>query len=569
MRLHSPAFEKSIRRRVRREVRASKTHRRSARAARRRRQSVLLLPLLRPLLSLALVSAVVHAFRATGHITAALAVITMWTAALAFFEARRLLVTLYASPDLAALMLLPITAGRVFLWQWQKFTRSSAWNLLDPMAGYLAVASLQPGTSWSWMLAAPAAVATWGASRALAIGGAAFLPRFPYPLASGLCVVIGLCLFAGREWIGAPAVQLLDQTATFLNLIIPTGWAAALYQALTPGGDLVLLCLLLPGAALLASIRLSRARLLASYQFGEVLQPQAHDLLPGTPPEAAQPLSEAPDTPHRVGLSEVEDLLRSRAFFKEPTWPTQGPLERLLWRWLTPRERALSEMTHPDGLRLTPAWTRILRLLAIAVLAAFLTGYIMPSARTLVLAIGLFFTGCYALACVLTSGRAFQPVPMGGLTIPFYVGFGVGYRELSRLLFKYSLIQGPCLLLYAVAAGWATALLVGWPVTNTLFIAIKAGALLMISRLLLVTASFSAGTNDTAMMRMRSFVLVVGLLGTVLVFVGLGAAFLFVPVPWVALTCGTLATLVAYTFHRFYGWCYSTGRFDLMSMTRS
>jgi hypothetical protein len=68
---------------------------------------------------------------------------------------------------------------------------------------------------------------------------------------------------------------------------------------------------------------------------------------------------------------------------------------------------------------------------------------VSPTAGVWILAGGLFVTFCQALAQVVTTGRAFQLIRCSGVNIPLYAGYAIGFRELARFLFKYSMVQFP------------------------------------------------------------------------------------------------------------------------------
>jgi len=92
--------------------------------------------------------------------------------------------------------------------------------------------------------------------------------------------------------------------------------------------------------------------------------------------------------------------------------------------------------------------------------------------------------------------------------------------------------------------------------------------LLLASRFILLTFSFSSGTNDTSRIRIWSILLVLFAAFFCLGFAGLGAASLLLPDPVAAWLCWATAALEAYAFFRIYGWFYHRNQFDLMSLPR-
>ena len=114
MRLHSPGFEKAVRRKVRKTVRGSRELRREFRAANRFRKHYQLMLLVRPAISFGFAIVVWRMLEQTGHAASALALMSLWAFVFVFIQAQRLVSCLYASNDLAALALLPVTAQTIW-----------------------------------------------------------------------------------------------------------------------------------------------------------------------------------------------------------------------------------------------------------------------------------------------------------------------------------------------------------------------------------------------------------------------------------------------------------------------
>jgi hypothetical protein len=185
-----------------------------------------------------------------------------------------------------------------------------------------------------------------------------------------------------------------------------------------------------------------------------------------------------------------------------------------------------------------------------------------------VFGIGLFFGFCMALGQILNSGTAFRLLFNSGVNIPLYAVYPVTFRELSRTLFKCSVIQLPLLIPFAMICSAFPIYLTGYPLSMSIIIGFKAAFLLQAGRFIALSLAFSAGTNDSSRFRLRTVALAVILIGLVGLFALLGAAGLFVPVPGIAWGLWFLALVEGYAIYRIYGWFYHANRFDLMNVPR-
>jgi hypothetical protein len=270
----------------------------------------------------------------------------------------------------------------------------------------------------------------------------------------------------------------------------------------------------------------------------------------------------------RAGLTEIEEMISSRLFLAPPFWPQNGWFEKWLWRWFTPREKSMSEFIFPNGVAITAAWKKSLRVLGIMLLAAYAAGFVLPSLQVTFFSIVIISTIVISLGQVMGSGRVFQSFMVSGVRIPFYAGFALGLPEISTLLFKYSAVQIPVLLALGSICGALVAVLGGFPAFYCVVCGLKAGILLFSSRFIFIVFSFSSGTNDTDRIRLRSLALIISFLVQCLLFLGLAVAGLFVPQAWLAWSMTGLAVLDAYFLFRVYAWFYNANRFDLLKMPR-
>jgi hypothetical protein len=566
VKLHSPSFEKQVRRKAKRKLKASPELKPEIRAARRLRKQYQAALVVRPLVSLVLAAGVREMWVGTGQVAPALALLTLWGMLFVLLHAQRLMLRLYGSSDLRALATLPVTESAVFRWELQKFFKGTLWSLADFVLAFGVLAWHGRFSAGQWCAGIALPLLAWLMGISLAALCVTHFPRIPYQLASAVMTLTTFFLVMAHDFTGRVVVPLLVKSAPTLNLIVPTGWPATLFQVILSGRTWTAVWLLVPTAIILWSLRDSLLRLLADYRFTEPLLPQAADLVPGNQFRAARP-GDLPEAPARLGQTEIEELIQSGKFLEPPEWPKEGgPIEKSFWSRCRPREKALAEFVFPNALVLTRKWRNIFRNLAIACLAGLGAHFVDPRATDLFLGAGLFITLCQMLVCLFNSGRAFGAVHHSGVNIPVYANYPIGFQELGTFLFKYSLSQLPVMLLFTPAAGVLLFHLCGWPLAAGALCGIKAGALLLASRFILLALSFSSGTNDTSRIRIRSVLLVLVTLTFGLGFAALSAASLLLPGQVAAWSCWTAALLVPHAFFRVYGWFFHRNNFDLIKL---
>lgn len=567
MKLHSPNFEKRLRRGVRQAVRSSPELRKEARRTGKPRHYSFRI-LFRLGLTGLLAMVVWWTLERTDKPAAALAVISLWMFIWLCTRVQNTLICLYSDPALGAFSFLPISSGRIFRWQLQKILRASLMSLVDLMVALGALGCFHSFTPGKWAITLGIGLLSWVAFLTLTFLCAARWPRLPYGIVPVTSVVAGLICLFGREFIGKHLIALIRSRGFEMNLLLPTGWPLSLARLLVEDGQRLTLLLLIPIGGVIWTMKASLARLRKDYEFTELTRVEPPDLIPGegaTTPKEANGLSVSP---YHLGVTAIEEIILSRQFFAGPKWYEAGPFERLLWRWFSPREKALSEFVFPNGFVIAPPWRKLIRNLLIAVLAAFIVGMMSPGLRLWVLGLGLFVSFCQALAQILGNGLAFQPTQCSGVNIPLYAAYAIGFQELAWFLFKYSLVQIPLFVPFIVLSVTIIAHLAGLSAVAGMILGFKAGGLLLAFRFITVTFAFSSGTNDSSQFRLRTVVLMAVFVFFGLMFLLLGGAGLFVPEAWVAWSFFALALVDAYALFRIYGWFYHANRFDLMNLPR-
>lgn len=593
MRLYSPQFAKSLRRAIRARIRATPAFKREYRRAGRRHIGSQRVRWGAPLLFSFILFSFVGA-TAAGHPAAALAIIGIVAFFVVVLREQALLRDLYRSPDLHALSLLPLTAPEIFRWQIGRFFRESLYTFFMLLGGFLGLAFYPGFTLWQTLALIPIAALTWATTIALALFSAVHLRRQPFLVIRGY-LIFGMVFivpgsFIAIKMLGIQVVlPVVDRCAPWLLILLPTAWPVSLARLLLPGAGWADVLLLVPTLVIIWTTRDSIRTLLSKYRFQEVTRPIAPDLVPSqwsvpptntlndpntADPSAALPADIAPDapTPARLGVTAITEIIQSRAFLAPPQWPGRGWFEKMFWRWLTPRERGLSQIIFPDGLRLTAPWKKTFWIAAVAVLSGFAAGAVMPNARYWIHDFGIFLALCYALNLTLASGRPFQFHATGGVLLPAYAYFPMGLREISRILLKLSAVQFPALLALCVVCAPLVLDQFDLPRATVLIdgvqYGIRAAVVFFALRFVLLVFQFSNTSNDTQRLRPFTVPLVILMVAFVLAFIPLAVIGVFVNIGLLGWAAAIVAVLEAGLFLLVYSWFYRRNFFDLTRLPR-
>lgn len=571
MKLASPAFERELRRRVRRELKSSKELWKEYRRTRRSRpRNVRTEPLLRLVLPVILGGI---ALAAPMGVPLVLLALTLYGAGTCLLRAHGLLVGLHGSRDLNVLVHFPLADDELLRLQWKKFHRSSLWFLYTCLALYLGLALAHRPGALAAAAAAGLALVHWAGMLGMAAALAAWRPAWPLGAAGkAFCAAAGLlCLFS--QAVG----PLLPAQSGLGLLAVPTGWTSyALRSGILDGRPWALFAAL-PVAALAALFPLAGRRLLGTYVVGELVYqapPPAELILESAVERELVRQSEY--NPELVDRPELKPLVRDEllrsipdalersildgALRRPPEWASGGPLERAFAALLSPRGQALADFLLGGN----PGWSRSwLRSAAIAGIGA---GFALLTAATpLWLILGPFLLAVLPLLGGRWNG--FQSLPIGGAYMPHCAIYPMSYWEMSSILFRASLLR---------LLAW-TPLLLGLLVAAASDLRLSTGAALLLGLkgLLVGVAAipvsnlfrFSAGTNDTLRLGCLR-ILFVGALGLgILGSVGCGFL-LFVPDAGAPRAAGA-AGLVALSLGTWalYGLVYQRGRIDLLRST--
>jgi hypothetical protein len=563
MKFHSATFEKSLRREVRKALRHSPDLKRQATTSRSRLNHNVPQPVFRVGLSIGLAIGLGSISEKTDNLQIVLSLVALWGVVMIFVRASAFVQYLYRSPDLRYFFLLPVSEPLVFKWELQKFLRSTVYLTLDFAFAFAAIGfALKPTFIIALGILPLAAIAS-SAVISLTLLLVARFPAFPYGHVSTFLFGTAFLLLLGRDYVGAAVLRALNVYAPILTAALPTGWPGKIFECLLTGSWWSAIAIV-PLAGIFATIPGSVSRIRRYYLFTEVTVPESSDIIPEPAPSGAAMEGAHSDSPRWIGQTAIEEVIASRVFLAAPPWSESGRMERFFWRWLSVREKAISEFVFPNGVLIARSWSKIFRNLGITMLASLVARLVAPGTDAWILGLGLFVTISQALLRILTTGRAFASFRTGGVNAPIHAVYGIGFRELATFLLKFSVAQSPLLLSFAAGAG----LMISWQFSVPYGVvfpgSIKAGLLLLSARMVALTFGFSGTTNDSLRIRPGMLLMLLILIPAVGSFLLFGVASVFVPQQSIAMLCLLAAILSALAMLATYGWFYNTKHFDLL-----
>lgn len=559
MTLRSPAFEQALGRRVRQEVNANPLlhaeHRRH-----RQRWHDRHLPLWagKGFIAIAVTGAWASAMQEGGHVQVGLAFLALWSLVNLANQAARLAGTLFASPQTAALFLLPLADPEIFRVQARQFVRQSlTFVLLHVPAGAFLAYTVAPG---------------WGATLAALV-----LP----PLQAVLFLAVAVHLEArwpggwhrhlGKLWLLLLLVPLGGKyLSTAVPALVQVGWwippSGWLNYAFYHGavlGDGWAWTLLVPVALPLWTLPWAWRRLQRQYHLAE---PNWALISTEGRWQAAEEDAEPPLA--SMGRTELEEAVREGGWRAPLDWSQCGWLERLAAAWFSPRERLAAEFMTAGRPNWSSHWrgaglTTVFALVVLALLGQY-GGWLVFLAGVLVLAAGTPLLG--------GTWRGFEMLATGGMSAPLYAAYPLGYWDIARMMLKVNwlrcVLAAPLVVVVGMVAGWKLAPEVAWPAAlfSGGLVALKILGLVFALQPAAVVLRIAGGTNDTQRLPWRWSIGLIPILAALLafgVFVFLGEAWW---VPWACL--GGVAVTATFLLW-LYGVGWARGKFDLVQARSS
>jgi len=560
VKLYSSEFEKALKQGVRRAIRGDARLQKEYRRTKGRRRSTWIIWVARLPFSCMLGASVATVLNLTNHTETALAVVVLWTLAAAAFLSALLAPSRLHGPDVRALQLLPVSDFTIYTFRRDKILGFHSMVLVDLLAGLGTLAFLLALPWPSWLGLPVVAALAWAFNVALAMFVGAKFPRFRTGwLGFGLTLLFVAWLI-GNKYDGPQMIAALDFAAPAMNLVLPVGWPLEFFHWLAGGAWWTPLVGLVPIAYVIWSYRKCE-RLVGgrfTYQEPHVAAESSEQVPEGLAQAGAQ-------AGRPIGVTAIMEGILSRDCFALPRWDEDWA-QRILWRWLTPREQVLANFVFPKPLTMVRPWGRIIRHLLVAVAVWQVMRILIPSTEKLVLIFAMIVPLFEVLAQSWPAGVAFRTIRTFGIRISLFAPYPISFRELSNLLLKCTAIQLPMVVAIATFLSLAYAATHGLPSLQGLLMGMRITLVLAALRLALLVLNFASMSNDTSRSWRRILVALFVCVIEICLFVGLAAWTLFAPPEPLAWLSGVSLVGTQYGFLRYYGWLWNRGSIDLMSM---
>jgi hypothetical protein len=499
---------------------------------------------LMPIFWAAVFLAVVHR---QNDVPWAAAIIALWAAGTALKWAHHWFQQFYASEDLVVLNLLPLDDRQIFQFQLRRYFFGAGWVGWELLLGYLVLAFLGEKSPpiYSLVIAAAAQALL---VLALALHAASWLHMLPLGTLAGLFRMTAFVLLV----LGAREFEFTSALVRATEWFLPTGWVN--YMLLQASRDLAVLALAIPIAAIVYLARFSFGRLRTFYSL------EGLEIVPGSPQGEAADQEEitASSFGSRAGPTEIEDRISARYFLEGVNWNLRGGLEKLVARFLNPRERVVTEFLVAQD----PGWTRSLKW----------SFWVWVVVSTLVIAFGrdfgtIVFFGAYVLAAAtlpLFAGewRGMRQSAAGGMFMPGYSLYPIAFNEMAKIFLKVNLVRmmaaSPLIVSFAAIAAYK---LEHSALTGAV-IGLKAMGLLICLQPLLILLPVSSTTNDTSRMLPLS---IFGFLPTLLIILAASVGIFLSDATLGVATSFALVLLLSMLLFVLYRRAYRASRFDLLN----
>ncbi|MDB6017135.1 MAG: hypothetical protein JWR19_1624 [Pedosphaera sp.] len=532
MRLRAKKTERSLRRRIRREITTAESLQWQIMWFHRLRAYPLPKDLYRFVIFLVYP---LNAALGSFSLQQAVAIAFLWSAGTTFWRASQLLSALFAAQPLEVFRHLPISDQDIFRHQWRGFLRASLWSMLDFSAVYGVLASKVGFGGWSLLWAgAGMAALQWLVMVSLATALVAYAGRRNYWTIALLLLAgaVGLFIFRGSQ----PAIS--EWLTEFARWAPGTGWTLYVFG-------------ISPREGLLGEVWPVLTLSIAVF-----LLPRAYQRLGQKYKLPPIPLTNLPDnvkpSPARVGqLSETEATadpyaalkaaIRRREFLKGYDWQRAGFLERLAFRWLTPQERLTAEFLCAGK----PRWTSKLTTLGLGSIVFFALLWLFPAILTVSPFILVY------LVTFLFSNMQQWPgaklVAMGGAGVSLCSAYPLGFKEMTAVFQKTNRLVLLVVPLLAGVAFLFTTFRMNFNSIPVLVISLKVVGIILAFHPAMSILLLSSGTNDA-----HKPVIIFSLLLGLAVIVPCGITLFFTDSLWLALVLLAVIGLTVHGFFRLY-----------------
>jgi hypothetical protein len=420
--------------------------------------------------------------------------------------------------DLRVLAYMPVSDELLFRQVWRSFIRSTLFELGTITFLYTAGGLARFGPLAWWLGIAGLSVLHWLTIPALATVFLAYCPsgafwstlRIVQPSQGLLLISLIAMPFVGRSI--APH---LAPVADTILLAVPTGWTAFVYGRWLDGGSIDAGIVLVAALGLLVPLPFAYRRLKDRYHirefvvesdggFAAVVEGFEREPMPSDVESVSEGTTSQVDADEAF-LNDWSDpgkaFDRPPAEFEVEPWRETevaerrpGAIERIVRRWLSPRERLIFECLAPRDDLQGSEWTLQWRRWTLFCLIACAACAVIPSALFSYIGI-LVPVFLVSLASRFTDTAAYESY----YNYLYYFdksAFPVRYREVSRTILKtWAVSFLGWLLLPALVLGGVLAWKFAAPVLVGVLYALKFLSLIVAALPWLVVLMFSAGTT--------------------------------------------------------------------------
>jgi hypothetical protein len=478
----------------------------------------------------------------------ALAIVALWATGTAFKWGHQWFQQFYASEDLVVLNFLPLNDRQIFQFQLRQYLRGAGWIFWELLLAYLVLTLLSAEKRPPAFALAMAGVGQAILVLALALHAASYLHILPLGTLAGLFRMTAIVLVV----MGVQEVPFTNAFVRATEWFLPTGWIN--YMLLNTNKDSAVLALCIPICAIIYLAKFAFDRLRAFYSL------EGFEIIPGPTHIRAEEEDElsVAQFNQRAGPTEIEDRIAARHFLEGVNWNLRGALEKLVARFLSPRERVVTEFLVAQD----PGWTRSLKwsfwvwlVVTLVVLSFGNTGMIV-------------FFGAYLLGMAtlppLFGGewRGMRQSSTGGIFIPGYSLYPITFNEIARILFKVNVVRILAATPFIVIFGAIAALKLGHSSLDGAIVGSKLIGTLLCLQPFLLLLPISGTTNDFSRMgAMWTIAFVLVLLTIIVAALGifLSDTFLGVAVSFV------IVLLLSILLFAMYRKAYRSGGFDLLN----
>jgi hypothetical protein len=461
-----------------------------------------------------------------------------------------------------ALRLLPVSDSTIYRFRRDKVLSFHLMTVFDFLTGLgaLAFALTLPWLAWITLPFIAASACLFSVALAMLIG--ARLPRlWSNRIGLGVALIFG-AWFLGHKYIGPQLIAALDFSAPAINLFVPSGWPLEFFHWIARDKWWPPLLTVIPLGYVFWSFRQNEQVVSGRFPYQEPSAAKvAYEQIPAGMAGGAQPSAN-----QTIGITAITEGILSRACFVLPSWDEDWP-QRLLWRWLTPREQVVANFVFAKPPTFLRPWFRIFLHFLAAVIVWEAFRILLPSTGGLMLVVTLLIPTLEMLAQSWPAGAAFRRVRNSGLHVALIAPYPIRFHEVTGLLLKCSVFQWPAAVV--VVTSLFVVVLVSNGISSVLpaaLIGFRASLMFVALRLALLVLNFASVSNDTSRSAGRTWLALLIFVIEIGIFAGLAIGAFVGPNEAFAWTCCVILMATQYAFLRFYGWLWNRGAIDLVNL---